>query len=172
MALAFTTRLSCWLLGRGGGKKKHEPSSAPSNPHPNQASSDMGLGLDALKFPAVTSASRRARRRWQSREERKRIDREYDLVLVPSDGDCLSGSESDDSDWSVGWLEPHSADLKMGDYSDSEGSFAVLVPCYRRRWADSLEDRVLGAIKGFPDGMISSEKNEYMEQWLASLQNS
>ena len=44
----------------------------------------------------------------QSREER-RIDREYDVVIVLSDagGGCLSGSESDDSDWSIGWLEPH-----------------------------------------------------------------
>ncbi|KAK1268544.1 hypothetical protein QJS04_geneDACA006519 [Acorus gramineus] len=185
MALAFTTRLSCLLLGgrgrgRGRGratKEEHEPSAAPSNPQMNPATSDVGLGFrdpDAVRFRGVSSP-RRVRRKWQSREERKRIDREYDMVIVPSDGDCLSGSESDDSDWSIGWLEPHSSDLMGDDDSDSEGSFAVLVPCYRRgrnERAESPIDRVLGAINGFTNGMISSENDNYMEQWLASLRNS
>jgi len=43
------------------------------------------------------------RRKWNSREERRKMDREYDVVLVPSDGGCVSGSESDDYDWSIGW---------------------------------------------------------------------
>nr|GMC67525.1 Amelogenin, X like [Ipomoea batatas] len=39
------------------------------------------------------------------------------------------GSESDDSDWSIGWLEPHAPDFQSDDEADN--SFAVLVPCYR-----------------------------------------
>lgn len=75
------------------------------------------------------------------------IDREYDLVLVPSDGGCLSGSESDDSDWSIGWLEPHASDFLCDD--EGETSFAVLVPCYGRGRTEVVDDssnRVLGAI--------------------------
>lgn len=84
----------------------------------------------------MRSSSRRVKKKWRSREERK-IDREYDLVLVPSDGGCLSGSESDDSDWSIGWLEPHSADF-ISD-TESENSFAVLVPCYGRGRCEMVE---------------------------------
>ncbi|KAL2905851.1 hypothetical protein RDABS01_004561 [Bienertia sinuspersici] len=48
-------------------------------------------------------SSRKIKKKWHSREERK-IDREHDVVLVPNDGFCLSGSESEDSDWSLdGW---------------------------------------------------------------------
>lgn len=53
------------------------------------------------------------------------------MVIVPSDGGgCISGSESDGSDWSIGWLEPHPHDFCTSD-GESEDSFAVLVPCYR-----------------------------------------
>jgi hypothetical protein len=41
----------------------------------------------------------------------------------------LSASDSNDSDWSIGWLEPHAPDF-LGDV-DADDSFAVLVPCYR-----------------------------------------
>ncbi|KAH6803799.1 hypothetical protein C2S51_032046 [Perilla frutescens var. frutescens] len=77
-----------------------------------------------------SSSNRKVKKKWKSREERsRRIDKEYDVVLVPSDGVCLSGSESDDSDWSIGWLEPHAPDFQSDDEADD--SFAVLVPCYR-----------------------------------------
>jgi hypothetical protein len=60
-----------------------------------------------------------------------RAEREHGMVIVQSDGDgCLSDSDSDGSDWSIGWLEPLAPDLQSD--GDSEGSFAVLVPCYRR----------------------------------------
>ncbi|CAI9756843.1 unnamed protein product [Fraxinus pennsylvanica] len=39
-----------------------------------------------------------------TRKEEMRIDKEYDVVFVPSDGVCLSGSESD---WSVGCHYSH-----------------------------------------------------------------
>lgn len=64
-----------------------------------------------------------------------RVDGEHGMVIVQSDGDgCLSDSDSEGSDWSIGWLEPLAPDLQSD--ADSEGSFAVLVPCYRRGRAD------------------------------------
>lgn len=174
MALA-ASRLSWWLWG---GKDHESTASAGS---PVNASSDLGFVMrepDFLKFPSVKgskihSTPRRVKRKWQSREER-RIDREYDLVLVPSDGGCISGSESDDSDWSIGWLEPHDPDFQSEDEADN--SFAVLVPCYgrgRREPPEHSNNQLLGAIvsANLPIGYSAENKN-YMEEWLSSLQNS
>lgn len=128
MALTFTT-VSYWLRGA----KNHEGCNSALH-----SSSDLPSVLrepDSVRFlsmngPRMKSPSRRVKKKWQSREERRtRIDREYDMVIVPSDGGCFSGSESDDSDWSIGWMEPHASDFQ-GDNSDNESSFAVLVPCY------------------------------------------
>jgi hypothetical protein len=55
------------------------------------------------------------------------MDPEFDLVIVPADGISMSGSDSEDSDWSVGWFEPHHSDFTDNELEDS---FAVLVPCY------------------------------------------
>ncbi|KAJ8640475.1 hypothetical protein MRB53_017169 [Persea americana] len=174
MALAFT-RLSWWSWGG----KDHEGTASSGSPL--NASSDFGLGIrepDSLKFPPVRgskmhSTSRRVKKKWQSREER-RIDREYDLVLVPSDGGCMSGSESDDSDWSIGWLEPHAPDFLSED--ELESSFAVLVPCYGRGRSELMEDsknQLLGAIvsANLSNG-YSAESKKCIEEWLSSLQNS
>ncbi|PNX55798.1 hypothetical protein L195_g049429 [Trifolium pratense] len=58
-----------------------------------------------------------------------RIDKEYDVGVW-----CfLSGSESDDSDWSIGWLEPLGFDFESNDNDEDDSgddSFVVLVPCY------------------------------------------
>ena len=58
-------------------------------------------------------------------------------MVVPSDGGgCLSGSDCEDFDWSIGWPEPHDPYFfgKGGDcQSEVQTSFAVLVPCYGRR---------------------------------------
>nr|CAD1845158.1 unnamed protein product [Ananas comosus var. bracteatus] len=54
--------------------------------------------------------------------------------------------DSDGSDWSVGWLEPHAHEFQCETESDS--SFAVLVPCYRRgigKPEKSVKIRSLGA---------------------------
>lgn len=139
MAVAFT-RLTYWIWG---GKDHETPNTALNS------SFDFPSGYrepDSLKFPSrIRSSTRRIKRKWQSREERRGIDREYDIVLVPSDGGCMSGSESEDSDWSVGWLEPHGTDFD----SDTENSFAVLVPCYGRGRCEKVEEvknGVLGAV--------------------------
>ncbi|XP_078430597.1 uncharacterized protein LOC144702433 isoform X2 [Wolffia australiana] len=115
-----------------------------------------------------TMRSARPRRKWQSREERwRKVDREFDVVIVPSDGGgCLSGSESDDSDWSIGWLEPHAPDF-FADAEppepDAESSFAVLVPCYARPRRDRTTDLPPNLL---PDG------NLYVEQLLSALRQS
>ncbi|KAL3504872.1 hypothetical protein ACH5RR_034713 [Cinchona calisaya] len=170
MDIAFRN-ISWWLWS---GKKNEEPkiqNGTSLNP-----SSDSGLWeSDTLKFPLVHrgnmgSSSRRVKRKWHSREERK-IDKEYDVVLVPSDGGCFSGSESDDSDWSIGWLEPHGPAIQNDD--DSDDSFAVLVPCYGRGRGDLNEhpkDKFLDTIGNIPD-LYTADSKKYMEQWLSSLQH-
>lgn len=91
----------------------------------------------AAAAPPARSSSRRASsrrrreaRRWHDRSSRgNQIDSEFDVVIVPSDGISMSGSESDDSDWSVGWFEPHCPGF-LDNESEEDSSFAVLVPCY------------------------------------------
>lgn len=149
MAVAFT-RFSCWIWS---GKDRESSKSSLSS------SSEFVPGFrepDCLKFPPangpkIRSNSRKIKKKWQSREER-RMDKEYDIVLVPSDGVCMSGSESDDSDWSIGWLEPHAPDFQSG--SETENSFAVLVRCYgrgRSEQAQSSKTHALGALEYMGD---------------------
>ncbi|RWW19361.1 hypothetical protein GW17_00016596 [Ensete ventricosum] len=151
MAVAFT-RFSGWIWG---GKDYESPNSLSASP-------DLSSGFrepDYLKFPPVSgprirSNSRRIKKKWQSREER-RIDKEYDIVLVPSDGGCMSGSESDDSDWSIGWLEPHAPEFQS-DSETENSSFAVLVPCYGRGRCEQVESsktHVLGAVDRLDDDL-------------------
>lgn len=173
MALAFTS-LYCWLRGT----KNHEGCNAALH-----SSSDLPSvlrELDSVKFlsmngPKMRSSSRRVKRKWQSREERRiRIDREYDMVIVPSDGGCFSGSESDDSDWSVGWIEPHASDFQSNN-SDNESSFAVLVPCYSHGRCEKM-----GNLNSYTSGAdqaanqqtgFSFEDDDYIERWLSTIQN-
>lgn len=157
MAVSLT-RFSWWLWGN----KEKEPVSSSSTLN---SSSEWGFALrerETVKFPLVkgtnvAASHRKVKRKWQSREQR-RIDREYDVVLVPSDGGgCLSGSESDDSDWSIGWLEPHGSEFQSDDESDN--SFAVLVPCYRPgcKEVESSNNELLSAIKNLPDEFSSGK---------------
>ncbi|KAG4992149.1 hypothetical protein AAZX31_09G181600 [Glycine max] len=167
MAVSLT-RLSWWLWGSS---KEKEPVSSGSTL--NSSSEWSFKERETVKFPSVKGTKiapshRKVKRKWQSREER-RHDREYDVVLVPSDGDgCLSSSESDDSDFSIGWLEPHGSDFLQSD-DDLDNSFAVLVPCYRKEVSSSNKE-LLSVIKNLPNEFSSAGKN-YMEHWLASLQN-
>lgn len=181
MSLSFT-RFSClWLAG-----KDKEQISNGSVINSVNSLGEWGLGFrgeaESLKFYSVkggerrtfsSSSNRKSKRKWKSREERSRmVDKEYDMVLVPSDGVSLSGSESDDSDWSIGWLEPHAPDFQSDDEVDD--SFAVLVPCYRRDCQElqRKEDpnmQFLSAVKNLPND-YSAGGREYMEQLLSSLQ--
>lgn len=170
MAVAFT-HLSRWMWGR----KQQEPKI--SNGSSLNSLPDAGLWeLDTLKIRLVnggniSSSSRRVKRKWRSRDERK-IDKEHDVVVVPSDGGCVSGSESDDSDWSIGWLEPHGDGFQSDE--DPDDSFAVLVPCYgrgRMHKEENFKDKFLDTIGTVPD-MYAAESKKYMEQWLSSLRNS
>ncbi|CAD6265489.1 unnamed protein product [Miscanthus lutarioriparius] len=89
-----------------------------------------------------------------------RVDGERGMVIVQSDGDgCLSDSDSDGSDWSIGWLEPLAPDLQSD--ADSEGSFAVLVPCYRHGRADrpARPDGRFPGPGGVAHGGVSGELN-------------
>ncbi|KAI3951274.1 hypothetical protein MKW92_035505 [Papaver armeniacum] len=154
MALAFL-QLSWWSWR---GKENKTTTRASSNGSNSSMDSNSGIReLSSVKMPLRTSKKKR-----QSRDER-RIDREFDIVLVPSDGGRLSGSESDDSDWSVGWNEPHGFDFTSDDETES---FAVLVPCYGRRGGGSAtrggevsldnsgnsRNKLLGAIVELTDG--------------------
>ncbi|XP_027078223.1 uncharacterized protein [Coffea arabica] len=176
MAVSLT-RFSWWWWS---GKEKEPVTNGSSSMN---TLPDWGFGLrepDNLKFRSVMAAkmapsSRKVKRKWKSREERRRIDKEYDVVLVPSDGVCLSGSESDDSDWSIGWLEPHAPDFQSDDEADD--SFAVLVPCYRHAYTELEKEprgsnQFLSAIKNLPNEYSDvSDGKKYVEQWLSSLQN-
>lgn len=165
MAVAFT-HLSWWLWSG-----KHQEPRIVNGPSKN-SSADSGMWeSDALRFllakqANMGSSSRRVKRKWHSREERK-IDREYDVVLVPSDGGCVSGSESDDSDWSIGWLEPHGPEFPSDDESDS--SFAVLVPCYGHHYGGVVEDpksNILSTVGNFPDGYSDGKRIVFTIQHL------
>lgn len=84
---------------------------------------------DDKKFAAYQEKPQRSHRARASKKKwhEKRVDSEFDMVIVPSDGVSMSGSEnSDDSDWSIGWFEPHSKKFTEND----EESFAVLIPYY------------------------------------------
>ncbi|XP_049933001.1 uncharacterized protein LOC116251515 isoform X2 [Nymphaea colorata] len=157
MSIGFP-RLSWWPWGR-----KEQDSSVPSvsSSAASSSSSELDfLELDSLNFQAtrgarLASTSGKVKRKWHSRKERKGFDREHDMVMVPPDGGCMSGSESDGSDWSIGWLEPHAPEFQNDDEQDN--SFAVLVPCYGRPVGDSsavrAENRLLGALlSGFNNG--------------------
>ncbi|ESW13264.1 hypothetical protein PHAVU_008G181900 [Phaseolus vulgaris] len=168
MSVAFTN-LSWWLWSG-----KHQEPRIPNGSSINSSADSNLWESDVLRFPLVQtnmgSSSRKVKRKWHSREERK-VDREYDVVLVPSDGGCVSGSESDDSDWSIGWLEPHGPGFPSDDETDN--SFAVLVPCYGRDYGRILEDpksNLLRGVGNFPDS-YSDESKKYVEDWLSSLRN-
>ena len=151
MAVSFT-RFSWWW---SGGKDK-EPVS--NNGSSINSSFEWGFGLrepETVQFPfvggkKVASSSGNIKQKWQNREERI-MDKECDFVMVPSDGDSLSGLESDGSDMSIGWMEPHGPGFQSEDESDN--GFAVLVPCYspgcKELVADS-DNAILSAIKNLP----------------------
>lgn len=138
-----------------------------------------------IKVPAVGSAvpstswqKRRGRRRKVSpKRNQKSIDTEFDLVIVPADGISMSGSESDVSDWSVGWFEPHHNSFTAEN--ELEDSFAVLVPCYGSPSPNSAaaakspfkaeEQPPWAAALANLSKRTHEENKRHLENWLACL---
>ncbi|WOL13802.1 hypothetical protein Cni_G22582 [Canna indica] len=153
--------LFSWICGR-------KPRGS-RNPGPISSSDFAMRGFDSMRFaavggPGVRPNSRPAKKK-RHRPEERRIDKEHDAVLVMSDGGCMSGSESD-SDWSVGWSEPHAPEFQSE--TETEDSFAVLVPCYRHgqtEQVDSSKNHVLGATDSRNDDGLDRDMD--IEQWLA-----
>ncbi|KAL9229595.1 hypothetical protein vseg_005045 [Gypsophila vaccaria] len=156
-----------WGMPLWGGKEKER---VQSNVCSKGSSSNPSS--ESIKFPLKrgVSSTRKVRKKWGSREER-RVDREHDLVVVPNDGVGLSESESEDSDWSIGWLEPHGHDFLSDDETDD--SFAVLVPCYRndvRGRVVEPSSQLLNVIQHVTNEHFTEGKN-LMDQWLSSLRH-
>ncbi|KAG0470622.1 hypothetical protein HPP92_016680 [Vanilla planifolia] len=167
MVMSFTRIYSLLWRSRNREKSKSASSGFVSGFRDND-SSDL-LPIDV---PKMGSSTRRMKSNWQRKEEMKaKVDREYDMVIVPSDGDCLSGSESDGSDWSIGWSEPYSMEFQR-DSNESETSFAVLVPCYGHPPSKkSSKSRTQHDGDTIMPSRIRTDADEYTERWLASLQN-
>ncbi|CAK9233038.1 unnamed protein product [Sphagnum troendelagicum] len=137
---------------------------------------------------ASSSSSSSTSHGWQKRKGRRRrvsqkrlqskrsMDPEFDLVIVPADGISMSGSDSEDSDWSVGWFEPHHSDFTDNELEDS---FAVLVPCY----GSPARSPVVGSDQEAPQNaepawatilanlarQTNEEHKKHLERWLACL---
>ncbi|KAL8172014.1 hypothetical protein V2J09_023818 [Rumex salicifolius] len=166
MSLALTD-LSRWLWSS---KKKEKKLQNVSNLLISATELNL-LEVDSVKFPltvgrTTTSKSRRVNRKLHARQKQK-IDREYDVVLVPSDGSCISDSDSDASDWSIGWSEPHAPGFQSN--GENDGGFGVLVQCYGSKNRDAT--RVVNKSMVNASEPYSSDSKKYMEQWLSSLQS-
>uniref|UniRef100_A0A7N0UZC2 Uncharacterized protein n=1 Tax=Kalanchoe fedtschenkoi TaxID=63787 RepID=A0A7N0UZC2_KALFE len=150
--------ISRWLWT---GKNKLEPASNKSS-----SSDYRSLGVSG----SVTVASPLSKGNLMKLNSGMRVDAEYDAVLVPSDGDGISDSESGELDWSIGWLESFSPEFQSDDEND--GSYAVLVPCYKPGCMvvmDGPKPPLENVIKGLSCD-YSAVGKKYMEQWLSSLQ--
>ncbi|XP_021727079.1 uncharacterized protein LOC110694207 [Chenopodium quinoa] len=167
MSLTFPN-LSWWLWS---GKKKDAKLKKESS-----LDSSSELNVDVLKFPAISgtggnlgSNSRRGRRKGRAQEGGK-VDKEHDVVLVPSDGGGTSDNESDASDWSIGWSEPHASGFLSEDEID--GGFGVLVRCYGRGSGGNQDRRKNSVVNNanVPE-LYSADGEKYMERWLSSLQH-
>jgi hypothetical protein len=145
-----------------------------ARPHANYIRKNQRRGR---QVPAEQSSSwpkRRGRRprNWQKR----RVDTEFDMVIVPADGISMSGSDSEDSDWSVGWFEPHHADFAADNDQLENKSFAVLVPCYGSPSRCQLQreepNPAWTAILANLSRQTSQEAKEHLERWLTCLWDS
>ncbi|KAJ8771209.1 hypothetical protein K2173_025999 [Erythroxylum novogranatense] len=161
-------RFSRWLWSS---KEKESVSNGSSL----NSSTDLGFGsreLDSVKFPRKSLASyKKVKRKSQSREQRKIDKKSGDVVLVSSDGGVyVPESESNDPDWSIGWVEPHGPEFRRDNENDD--GFAVLVPCYRpscKHLVDGSKNQLLTAINSLRNEFSSEGKN--CMEWLSSLQS-
>ncbi|KAJ1268408.1 hypothetical protein BS78_07G132500 [Paspalum vaginatum] len=176
MAMSLS-RFSHWIWpgSRTRSRRGREPPPAGSAAVANGLFPDSPSGFrepDAVGLPGSGAARpRKGRARRRGGRGEARLDGDQGMVIVQSGGDgCLSDSDSDCSDWSIGWLEPLAPDLQSD--ADSEGSFAVLVPCYRRARAErpARHDGRIPGPAGVAIGGVSDNKS-FVEQWVSSLQN-
>ncbi|XP_051117833.1 uncharacterized protein LOC127242363 [Andrographis paniculata] len=159
-----------WFVGKDKEKVSNGSSAASKNlgveigEESKNRSENTKLSSNRRK--SSSSLSGKSKREWKSNGESSRgnriVDKECDdMVLVPSDG------ESSDSDWSIGWLEPH------GPNFENDDSFAVLVPCYRHGVPRKGEDPSVGVLMDVEklgnDDWDGDGITEYMERWLSSL---
>ncbi|MBA0589289.1 hypothetical protein Gorai_018045 [Gossypium raimondii] len=77
-----------WRFSRGASKEKQPVVKGASL---NSGNSSSDWGAETVKFQTKISGNGK----WQGSEERRVIDKEFDVVVVPSDGIHLSGYESD-----------------------------------------------------------------------------
>ncbi|KAL9689671.1 hypothetical protein QQ045_010060 [Rhodiola kirilowii] len=162
---ASFSKFSRWLWT---GKNKQEPAliKLPSG----SECGGLGMSKPTVMLPTAGSHSRKETVVKLNSKVDMSIDREYDAVLVPSDGDGFSDSEPGELDWSIGWLESFSPEFQSDDEND--GSYAVLVPCYKSgpmEVTDGPKPPFGNLNKGLSCD-YSAEGRKYMEQWLSSLQ--
>ena len=147
-----------WWFWSDGNKEKQPVSNGSSLNSLNSSSSYWGLGSresETVKFQTKIAPAN-GKGKWHGSEERKVVDKEYDVVVVPSAG--MSGYESDGPEWSIGWEEPHGPGFQ--GVGEDDGGFAVLVPCYRpgcKELVDGPNNQLLSAIKNLPNGFSSGK---------------
>ncbi|KAB2002288.1 hypothetical protein ES319_D11G056500v1 [Gossypium barbadense] len=91
-----------WRFSRGASKEKQPVVKGASL---NSGNSSSDWGAETVKFQTKISGNGK----WQGSEERRVIDKEFDVVVVPSDEPLGPGFHGDEDD----------------------GGYAVLVPCYK-----------------------------------------
>lgn len=157
MAMFFTN-----LPTRLWGRKRHQESKISKGDSVNSKTVSGLRESESQEFTLdknMGSTSGRRKPKWHNSWEERKTDKEYDVVLVPSDGECVSSSESD---WSIGWLEPHGPDFPSMDGTDN--SFAVLVPCYVRGYAGGTVNdtnsiplcNIMDFLDSYSDGKITA----------------
>ncbi|MCO5566766.1 hypothetical protein L7F22_020446 [Adiantum nelumboides] len=172
-----------------------------TNPNPNfpVSSADTFAALDVDAFQLSRSPKEKKNSSPQKlcgntgnrvnkgpQRRRHSLDLDFDMVIVQPN--YFSGSESEGSDWSVGWFEPHAPEF-CGDV-DPENSFAVLVPCYGSPSPDSFggkgrfgqeepssasstdtsKSQLWAAVLSNITKDSHAETNFYLQQWVSSLQ--
>lgn len=173
-----------WLWRRRESNPRPRPSASSKPPRPSASLSAEAKSAqlsDSFKAkenpPEQHGTEQRAARHGSQRfgeVDRRRVDREIDGFVVPGDvGDWTSCSDSDESDLSIGWFEPHSSGFSSD--TESDNSFAVLVPCYgpsARHAVDSRGKNAKPSILNMIQSKSSSQDSQKnVEKWLASLKN-
>ncbi|KAH7436286.1 hypothetical protein KP509_05G011600 [Ceratopteris richardii] len=160
------------------------------------SSADSFAALDVDAFQRRTSPRERnsstrkvcgnAQGKIQKGRQRRRnqsLDLDFDMVIVQPD--YVSGSESEGSDWSVGWFEPHAPEFCSD--GEPENSFAVLVPCYgspstegRARFGQEgslnanspnhSRSQLWAAVLSNITKDAHADANYYLQQWVSALQ--